>query len=75
MAIRSLRSEISSKLTTLALQVLQSHGQMDNGIHYLVPIPAFLHYAFDASVDGQEMLYLPDILGFLDHVVVLHGKL
>jgi hypothetical protein len=48
---------------------------MDNGIHNLVPISTFLDNPLDASVDREEMLYLANVLGLLDHVVVLHGKL
>jgi hypothetical protein len=48
---------------------------MDNGIHNLVPIPPFLDNPLDASVDRQEMLYLANVLGLLDHIVVLYGKL
>jgi len=48
---------------------------MDNRIHNLVPIPSILDNPFDGPVHAQEMLHLPDILGLLDHVVVLHGKL
>ena len=48
---------------------------MDNSIHNLVPIPAFLHNPLDGAIDAQKMLYLSDILGLLDHRVVLGGKL
>lgn len=48
---------------------------MDNRIHNLVPIPSILDNPFDGPVDAQEMLHLANVLGLLDHVVVLHGKL
>ena len=48
---------------------------MDNCVHNLVPIPAFLHNPLDGAVYAQQVLYLPDILGLLDHRVVLGGKL
>ena len=48
---------------------------MDNSIHNLVPIPAFLHNPLDGAIDAQQVLYLPNILGLLDHGVVLGGKL
>jgi len=47
---------------------------MDNCVHNLVPIPAFLHNPLDGAVYAQQVLYLPDILGLLDHRVVLGGK-
>jgi len=48
---------------------------MYNCVHNLVPITAFFHDALDRAVDGQQVLYLPDILGFPYHRVVLGGKL
>jgi len=48
---------------------------MDNRIHNLVPIPSIFDNPFDGPVDAQEMFHLANVLGLLDHVVVLHGKL
>lgn len=48
---------------------------MNNCIHNLVPVAPFLDNPFDGAVDAQEVLYLPNILGLLDHCVVFRGKL